>query len=153
MHPLIQSAARVATVAGILATTVLTGASAQAASGGGCTEYSSGVRPERYIDFRACISAPKVGVGRPDAYLTLRAGHPACKVYIRAVRTGGSRVVSNKVHNCPAGAVRMKRFTAPDFKDNHHEEGEAYATYFQIRWSDGDWAPQYPYRSPWLKLP
>ncbi|MFI1279288.1 hypothetical protein ACH4U5_00700 [Streptomyces sp. NPDC020858] len=141
------------TVAGILATTVLTGTNAQAASGGGCAGYSSGVIRERFIEMRVCISAPSHGVGRPDGFLTLRSGHPACKVFIRAVRTGGSRVVSNKVHTCPSGAFRMKRFAAPDFNDSHHEEGEGYATYMQVQWSDGSWAPPYPYRSPWLKLP
>ncbi|MFD0152329.1 hypothetical protein ACWGQ4_10345 [Streptomyces sp. NPDC055721] len=140
-------------MAGILATTALTGTSAQAASGGGCASYSTGIVREKYVEMKTCISAPRRGVGRPDVYVNLRSGHPACKIYVRAVRTGGARVVSNKIHTCPSGAFRMKRFAAPDFSDSHHEEGEAYATYAQIRWSDGSWAPPYPYRSPWLKLP
>ncbi|MCP3821761.1 hypothetical protein NLX86_27810 [Streptomyces sp. A3M-1-3] len=130
----------------------MTSPSAQAASGGGCHSYSDGVSRAKYVDIKTCISAPKRGTGRPDAYITLRSGHPACKIVIQAVRTGNQKVMSKKVHNCPSGAIREKRYTAPDFYDSRHETGEAYATFTQIMWTaDQEGTP--PYRSPWLKLP
>ncbi|MEV8531056.1 hypothetical protein [Streptomyces sp. NPDC051211] len=129
----------------------MTGSSAQAASGGGCGTYYEGAG-RQYVKIKTCISAPGWGVGRPDAYISLASGHPACNIAIRAVRTGNSQVVSNKVHPCPSGAINDMRFTAPDFYDSTPQTGEAYATYTQINWiSSGTWT--LPYRSPWLMLP
>ncbi len=130
----------------------MTGSSAQAASGGGCSSYTEGSTTRgTYVDIKTCISAPSRGVGRPDAYFTLRSGHPSCKISIVVLRTGGSRVMSQKTHRCPSGGFRAKRFTAPDFRDSTHQGGEAYATFTQLTWSNG--TNTLPYRSPWLKLP
>ncbi|MBT2506333.1 hypothetical protein J7I98_10565 [Streptomyces sp. ISL-98] len=136
-------------VAGIVAASVMTGSSAQAASGGGCYSYTEGsTNRGTYVDIKTCISAPSRGVGRPDAYITLRSGHPACKIAIRVARSGDSRLMSQKTHRCPSGGIRAKRFTAPDFRAS----SRAYTTFTQIVWTSAGEATL-PYRSPWLKLP
>ncbi|MCM1969783.1 MULTISPECIES: hypothetical protein [unclassified Streptomyces] len=151
MHGFVHTAARTIGVAGLAVASVMAGTNAQAASGGGCGTYYAGTGGQ-YVKIKACISSPGWGVGRPDAYISLAAGHPACNIAIRTVRTGNSQVVSNKVYPCPSGAINDKHFTAPDFSDTTAETGEAYANYTQINWtSSGTWT--LPYRSPWLKLP
>ncbi|MFF4262545.1 hypothetical protein [Streptomyces virginiae] len=134
--------------AGILASSLVFAPTANAASGGGCWQYSEGFGSS-YVDWKSCISAPRAGVGRPDAYVTLRAGHPACKIMLQTLETGGSRIVSQKIYDCPAGAVTNKHFTSPDFKG---KAGKAYGNYTTIFWTSSHTATL-ANRSPWLKLP
>ncbi|MEU8775468.1 hypothetical protein [Streptomyces sp. NPDC048606] len=151
MGDFVHTAARIAAVLGVVVASAMTGTNAQAASGGGCGTYYEGAGAQ-YVKIRTCIASPRAGVGRPDAYISLDSRHPACRIAIRTVRTGDARVVSDKVHPCPSGAIGDRRFTAPDFRDDTAEFGEGYATYTQINWTaSGTWTM--PYRSPWLKLP
>lgn len=55
------------------------------ASGGGCgtqTTWAWGYES-------ACISAPQFGQAKPDAYVTLYAGHPACTINLTAYSDTG----------------------------------------------------------------
>lgn len=153
LNRFIRIGVRLACAAGVISTTFLGAPSASAASGGGCSLYVDGNAGPRgqYVDIKPCLNSPKRTIGRPSAYITLRQGHPACKIHIYVLRTGDSKVMSKKVHTCPQGTTRMKQFTAPDFKVTSHHDGEAYATYTQIQWATGEGT--LPYRSPWLQLP
>ncbi|MDX3533003.1 hypothetical protein PV721_01165 [Streptomyces sp. MB09-01] len=152
MSKFTRTAAGILGAVGIVASSMILAPAAHAASGGGCWEYSEGYERSTYVNWSSCISAPKAGIGRPDAYVTLRAGHPACKIMIQVLRTGGSKVMSQKIYDCPSGAIRNKRFTAPDFKGDNATPGRAYATYTTIFWTSSKTATM-ANKSPWLKLP
>ncbi|MFD3700065.1 hypothetical protein ACFWUZ_28750 [Streptomyces sp. NPDC058646] len=147
-----RTAVGVLGAAGIVASSLITAPTAQAASGGGCAQYSEGYERATYVDWKSCLSAPRAGIGRPDAYVTLRSGHPACKIVVRVLRTGDSKVMSTKTYNCPSGGIRMQRFAAPDFRGDNAVPGRAYATYTSIMWT-GSQTGTMPLKSPWLKLP
>ncbi|MGW3326877.1 hypothetical protein [Streptomyces virginiae] len=148
MSKIARATAGLLGAAGILASSLVFAPAANAASGGGCWQYSEGFGAS-YVDWKSCISAPRAGVGRPDAYVTLRAGHPACKIMLQTLETGGSRIMSQKIYDCPAGAVTNKHFTSPDFTG---KAGKAYGNYTTIFWTSSHTATL-ANRSPWLKLP
>ncbi|MFD4903782.1 hypothetical protein [Kitasatospora purpeofusca] len=148
MSKFTRATAGILGAAAIMASSLIMAPAAHAASGGGCWEYSEGLR-EDYVDWKSCISSPRSGVGRPDAYVTLRAGHPACKIQLQTLETGGSRIMSQKIYDCPAGAVRNMHFTSPDFTGR---DGRAYGNYTTIYWTSRHTATL-ANKSPWLKLP
>jgi hypothetical protein len=75
-----------------------------AASGGGCLN-SGRVDKQRIANVASCISAPSRGVGRPDMYISINAGHPPCtmQIYVAELRSG--RYVelpeTRRDYNCP----------------------------------------------------
>ncbi|MFB7863497.1 MULTISPECIES: hypothetical protein [unclassified Streptomyces] len=149
MSTFTRAAAGVLGAAGVLASSLVFAPAASAASGGGCWQYSEGVVAGSYVDWKSCISSPRAGVGRPDAYVTLNPGHPPCKIMLQTLETGGSRIMSQKIYDCPAGAIRNKHFTSPDFNGR---AGKAYGNYTTIFWTSTHTAT-IANRSPWLKLP
>ncbi|MFD8412035.1 hypothetical protein ACFV2Q_09750 [Streptomyces sp. NPDC059650] len=113
---------------------------ANAASGGGCSGYGG----ETWWDgMRACISAPSYGTGRPDAYIALSQGHPACTIHIVAFRWSDSAIMSRADYPCPSGPIYEWHYTAPDF----YATSGGYSTAVSISGSAA------LIRSPELRLP
>lgn len=113
---------------------------AAAASGGGCSGYGG----QTWWDgMRACISSPSYGTGRPDVYVTLSQGHPACTISIVVFRWSDSAIMSRASYACPSEPIYEKRYTAPDF----YATSGGYSTAVSVSGSGA------LIRSPELRLP
>jgi len=132
-------------VIGLIATLFSLGSvsPASAASGGGCGRVS-GI----YGTYTPCISAVSYGWARPDFYLTFYSRHPACTIYLYAVRASDGVIKSRGKFTCPSGLVTNKRYAIPNF----YATSGYYATYVYMA-GLGGLDCGLGCRSPWLKLP